>query len=250
MGRLDGKVCIMTGADGGICHKASEVFCAEGAKVVMVDINADVEKKCADIVAAGGDAIAIVADVSKKATWEMLLAKTLEKYGTVNVVVNGAAQFSSGDWSGDQSEEEWDRVFDANIRGMRYSYEIVLKYMLDNKIKGSYINFSSSTAIRYMGSGIQAYSLSKAAIKISTSSMVPIGAPAEVRFNCLAPNLIWTPKQANIFKMYEDHFNSIAPLGHIGYPVDCAPLMVFLASDESSYINGTCIPVDGGWHGV
>ena len=94
MDRLKGKVCIITGADGGICHKASEFFCAEGAKVVMVDIDPNVEAKCAEIVANGGDAIAITADVSKRETWHMLLEKTLEKYGTVDCVVNGAAAFS------------------------------------------------------------------------------------------------------------------------------------------------------------
>ena len=86
MDRLKDKVCVITGADGGICHKASEFFCAEGAKVVMVDIDPAVEAKCAEIVANGGDAIAITADVSKRETWHLILEKTLEKYGTVDCV--------------------------------------------------------------------------------------------------------------------------------------------------------------------
>ena len=89
MDRLKDKVAIITGADGGICHKASELFCQEGAKVVMVDKDPNVVDKCAEIVANGGDAIAITADVSKRETWHLILEKTLEKYGTVDCVVNG-----------------------------------------------------------------------------------------------------------------------------------------------------------------
>ena len=94
MNRLKDKVAIITGAAGGICHKASELFCQEGAKVVMVDIDPMVETFCAEIVAAGGDAIAVVGDVAIKDTWVKLQDLTVEKYGTIDIVVNGAAVFS------------------------------------------------------------------------------------------------------------------------------------------------------------
>ena len=250
MNRLLNKVAIITGADGGICHKASEFFCKEGAKVVMVDKDPHVEEKCAAIVANGGDAISITADVSIKENWEMILEKTLEKYGTVDCVVNGAAEFSTtGDWNTITDMKEWDCVINTNIKSMLYSYQIVLQYMLDNGIHGNFINFASSTALSYMGSGCQAYPMSKAAILLSTKDMVTNNAEKGIRFNCLAPNVVWVPKQDHLYQ--EDSmagwFRSITPSGHWGYPEDCAHCMVWLASDEAKFINGVCIPVDGGW---
>ena len=158
MDRLKDKVCVITGADGGICHMASEFFCAEGAKVVMVDIDPAVEAKCAEIVANGGDAIAITADVSKRETWHLILEKTLEKYGTVDCVVNGAAAFSGyKDVFNGQPDEEWDHVLDVNLNSLRFSIEVMYKYMTKNGIKGNFINFSSATALSFMSSGCQAY---------------------------------------------------------------------------------------------
>ncbi len=249
MDRLKDKVAILTGADGGICHKASELFCQEGAKVVMVDIDPGVEAKCAEIVKNGGDAIAIVADVSKRETWQMLLEKTLEKYGRVDCCVNGAAEFSTWrDVFNGQTDEEWNRVLDTNLNSLRFSLEVIYRYMTKNGIKGSFINFASATALSFMGSGCQAYPVSKAGIKLVTQDMVPMGGKYGIRFNCLAPNLIWTPKLDNVYQTMEKQFAETIPLGYHGMPEDAAWLMVFLASDEAKYINGCCIPVDGGWH--
>lgn len=97
MNRLLNKVAIITGADGGICGKASELFCQEGAKIVMCDIDPHVEEKCAEIVAAGGQAVAVVGDASQRETWDKLLATALENYGTVDICVNGAARFAVGE---------------------------------------------------------------------------------------------------------------------------------------------------------
>ena len=250
MNRLQDKVAIITGADGGICHKASEFFCQEGAKVVMVDKDPHVEEKCAAIVAAGGDAIAITADVSIKENWEKILQATLDKYGRVDCVVNGAAEFCySGDWNAPPDMEEWDRVLNTNLKSMLYSYQVVLQYMLDHDIHGNFINFASSTALSYMGSGCQAYPMSKAAILISTKDMVTNNAKKGIRFNCIAPNLVQVPKQNHLYEneAMAGWFRSIMPSGEWGHPEDCAHCMVWLASDEAKFISGVCIPVDGGW---
>ncbi len=110
MGRLKDKVVIMTGADGGICHCASQLFCKEGAKVVMVDKSPEVKEKAAAIVAEGGEAIGIVADVSKREAWDEILKTTVDTYGTVDCCVNGAAEFSlTGDWNSPTLDmDEWD----------------------------------------------------------------------------------------------------------------------------------------------
>ena len=172
MDRLKDKVCVITGADGGICHKASEFFCGEGAKVVMVDIDPAVEAKCAEIVANGGDAIAITADVSKRETWHLILEKTLEKYGTVDCVVNGAAAFSGyKDVFNGQPDEEWEHVLDVNLNSLRFSIEVMYKWMTKNGVKGNFINFSSATALSFMSSGCQAYPITKAGTKLVTQDM-------------------------------------------------------------------------------
>ncbi len=249
MDRLKGKVAIITGADGGICYKASELFCAEGAKVLMVDIAEGVMEKCEEIRKSGGEATAMVADVSKRESWHEILKCALDTYGQVDICVNGAAEFSGyRDFFNGQTDEEWNHVLDTNLNSLRFSLEVVYKYMQKNGIKGNFINFASATALSFMGSACQAYPISKAGVKLVTQHMVSIGAKFGIRFNCLAPNLVWVPKQAETFEKLGDHFKSIAPMGYFGLPEDAAWLMVYLASDEAKYINGCCIPVDGGWH--
>ena len=154
MDRLKGKVAIITGAAGGICHKASELFCQEGAKVVMVDIDPQVEQFSAEINANGGESIAVVADVAQRDTWVQLKKLADAKYGRIDTVVNGAAAFSppTHDWAHITSEMIED-VMRVNIDSMLYSYQTVLRYMMKKKIRGSFLNFSSSTALAYNGSG-------------------------------------------------------------------------------------------------
>ena len=131
MDRLKGKVAIITGAAGGICHKASELFCQEGAKVVMVDIDPQVEQFSAEINANGGESIAVVADVAQRDTWVKLKKLADEKYGRIDTVVNGAAAFSppTHDWAHITSEMIED-VMRVNIDSMLYSYQTVLRYMM------------------------------------------------------------------------------------------------------------------------
>ena len=246
MNRLKDKVAILTGAGGGICGKASELFCAEGAKCVMVGRHDDVIERCESIKGAGGDAIAIVADVSIRASWDLILSKTLETYGRVDCCVNGAAEFAYSDWDC-LDMDEWNRVIDTNLKSMMFSYQTVLQYMLDNGIKGNFINFSSSTGLSFLGYGCASYPITKAGILLVTKDMVAATKGSGVRFNCLAPNYVWTPKQEAIFDACHDFFMESTPLGFLGEPEDAAWAMVYLASDEAKYVSGVCLPVDGGW---
>ena len=247
MDRLKGKVAIITGAAGGICHKASELFCQEGAKVVMVDIDPQVEQFSAEINANGGESIAVVADVAQRDTWVQLKKLADAKYGRIDTVVNGAAAFSppTHDWAHITSEMIED-VMRVNIDSMLYSYQTVLRYMMKKKIRGSFLNFSSSTALAYNGSAVQGYPFSKACIKLATQNMVnQVSKKYGIRFNCLAPNYVWVPKQEKVWDMYREHFEATTPMPYVGMPEDAAWAVVYLCSDEAKYING--LPVDGGW---
>ena len=250
MDRLKDKVAIITGAAGGLCHKASELFCQEGAKIVMVDIDPLVNDFCKEIVANGGQAIAYVGDVSIRDTWVALQDLTVETYGTIDIVVNGASAFSppTHDWAYITSEMIHE-VMRVNIDSMLYSFQTVLRYMMRNKIRGNFLNFSSATGLAYNGSAIQGYPFSKACIKLGTQNMVnQVSKKYGIRFNCLAPNYVWVPKQQPVWDMYEDHFKEEIPLPYTGMPEDAAWAIVYLCSDEAKYINGVCLPVDGGWY--
>ena len=250
MDRLKGKVAIITGAAGGICHKASELFCQEGAKVVICGRRLTaLEQISAEINANGGESIAVVADVAQRDTWVKLKKLADEKYGRIDTVVNGAAAFSppTHDWAHITSEMIED-VMRVNIDSMLYSYQTVLRYMMKKKIRGSFLNFSSSTALAYNGSAVQGYPFSKACIKLATQNMVnQISKKYGIRFNCLAPNYVWVPKQEKVWDMYREHFEATTPMPYVGMPEDAAWAVVYLCSDEAKYINGVCLPVDGGW---
>ena len=250
MDRLKDKVAIITVAAGGICHKTSELFVQEGAKVVMVDIDPQVQDFCAEIVKNGGQAIAFTADVAQRDTWVMLQEKTVEAFGTIDIVVNGAAAFSppTHDWAYITSEMI-EEVFRVNIDSMLYSYQTVLRYMMRNKIRGCFLNFSSSTGLAYNGAAVQGYPFSKVCIKLATQNMVnQVSKKYGIRFNCLAPNYVWVPKSAPVWEMYGEHFKEVTPMPYTGMPEDAAWAVVYLCSDEAKYINGVCLPVDGGWY--
>ena len=129
MDRLKEKVAIITGAAGGLCGKASEFFCAEGAKVVMVDKDPKVTDDCAKIVADGGDAIALILDVSIRENWDKILDATIEKYGTVDIMVKVAAEFSlTGDFDSGETDERFEQILHTNLLSLRHSYATILKY--------------------------------------------------------------------------------------------------------------------------
>ena len=121
-------------------------------------------------------------------------------------------------------------VMRVNIDSMLYSYQTVLRYMMKKKIRGSFLNFSSSTALAYNGSAVQGYPFSKACIKLATQNMVnQVSKKYGISFNCL------------------EHFEATTPMPYVGMPEDAAWAVVYLCSDEAKYINGVCLPVDGGW---
>lgn len=170
----------------------------------------------------------------------------MKTYGRIDCCVNGAAEFAYSDWDC-TDRDEWERVIGTNLKSMLYSYETILRYMIDNEIKGNFINFSSSTGMSFMGYGCNSYAITKAGILLSTKDMVALTKGSGIRFNSLAPNCVWTPKQDAIFEACDEYFKEVTPIGFLGMPEDAAWAMVYLASDEAKYISGVNIPIDGGW---
>lgn len=252
MGRMDGKVAVVTGAGGGLCAATAKMFAKEGAKVVLVDRKDAVHDHTAEIVKAGGDAVALQLDVGVRENWDIIYKTVMDTYGTCTTVVNGAADFPlAGDWNTckdvDAYLENWDIEWQSNVMALVYSVLAFMPDFIKAEEECSYLNFSSVTAYSYTGAGCQAYPATKAAIKIITADMAAKHSKDGVRFNSVAPNNVATPDNANIFGPYHDKFVADTPLGRLGEADEVAYVATFLCSDEASFVTGECIVIDGGF---
>jgi NAD(P)-dependent dehydrogenase (short-subunit alcohol dehydrogenase family) len=250
MGRVDGKVAIITGAAMGIGKSAAVALAREGASVTVADIDeAAGQSTAAEISAAGGNAFFCRADVASTADMERLVAQTVERYGKLNVLVNNAAQAIAGSVT-DISEEDWNRVLNINLtsvwRGMKFS----IPHMIAAG-GGSIINISSVQALLGF-TGWSAYAAAKGAINSLTQQAAVDYAPHKIRVNAIAPGTIMTPMNQKIFETTPDPdaliagWNALHALGRFGQPEEVGAVVVFLASDESSFMTGDILRVDGG----
>ena len=238
--RLENKVAIVTGASSGLGKAISEMFLQEGAKVVFSDVN-DYSGNL------GENAVFMKADVSKKEEVEALVKLAIEKFGSLNVLVNNAGVGLTGELA-TLDDAIWQKVIDINLNGVFYGLRASAKYMKDNNIKGSIINMSS--ILGHVGfRGASAYCASKGAVNQLTGTSALELAPFGIRVNSIAPGFIKT----NMTKGIEENKTSNAmiegatPLGHMGEPNDIAYAAVYLASDESKFVTGSVMYVDGGW---
>jgi len=247
---LTGKVAIVTGARRGIGRTHALVLAKAGAKVVVSDISQEeCEKVVEEIKKIGGEAIAVKCDVSKKSEVEELVKKTVEKFDKVDILVNnaGICQFKP---FLDLTEEEWDRTLNINLKGYFLCAQAAAKEMAKQK-KGVIVNIAS-IAMGQVGMGFATlahYCASKGGIVAMTETLALELAPYNIRVNAVAPGLIDTPMVASIKqdpKAMEGTLSRI-PLRRAGEPEEVSNLVLFLASDESSYMTGSVIVVDGGW---
>ena len=249
--RLKDKIAIVTGAGRGIGYAGASAFAREGAKVVIAEINEALGKQAeARIRKAGGEATFVKADCSKRTEVQALMARTRELYGSLHVLYNNASVFlrkNDGPVT-ELGEDVWERVLRINL----WSVFLCCKYGIPLIVEsggGSVINTGSSASV--MGvPGCDAYTASKGATMAMTRSMAVEYGPKGVRVNCICPAGIETEmvKESTLDKpdFDADDFFSRAPLGRFGKPEEVANLAIFLASDESSYVNGAIIRADGG----
>ena len=244
MGKLEGKVAIVTGATSGMGRESAKLFAAEGAKVVVTGRNEKRAKEVVDdIKAEGGEAIYVIADMSNLDDVEKIFDATMKEYGTVDVLFNNAGMLSMSPLM-ELSIEEWNRVFNVNVTSALRLTQLVAPVMKE-KGKGTIVN-TCSVASFGAHHGFAAYVDSKHAMMGLTRSIAWELGP-EIRCNGIAPGLIHTAMVDSIggpgaLQQMIDQ----CPVKRHGVPDDIATVALFLASDDSSFIDGQIIKVDGG----
>jgi NAD(P)-dependent dehydrogenase (short-subunit alcohol dehydrogenase family) len=253
--RLQDKVAIVTGAASGIGRAASLLFAAEGATVVCADIEGEgARTTAARAVEAGGTAVAIPTDVSSSAQVEALVAQVVADYGRIDVLYANAGTISLGT-AVDTTEEEWARILGTNLTGVFLCAKHVLPHMVAAG-RGAIVNQASIGGLAGIGN-LAAYCASKAGVIGLTREMAVDFGPAGIRVNAIAPGTILTPMVQGIFdpthamSMPEvagllEPTAQVFPLRRIGEADEVAALALFLASDDSSYLTGSIVSVDGG----
>lgn len=244
--RLKGKVALITGGSMGIGKAIAVKFAAEGAKVAISGRTRDALRDTAECIeAAGGEAFPVVADVQYKPEVEQMIDKVLEKWGCIDILVNNAGICKPSPFL-ELSEEDWDQHMNINLKGTFLTAQRVAQQMVEQKLKGSIINVSSVNGLA--AEDLQAhYNTSKGGMNLLTMSMALELAPLGIRANALCPGFIETrlTRPAIESDALSGIVNSI-PMGRVGRPEEMADTAVFLASDESSYMTGHCLVVDGG----
>ncbi|MGN0343241.1 MAG: SDR family NAD(P)-dependent oxidoreductase [Roseburia sp.] len=247
MDRLKGKVAIVTGSTSGIGIGIARLYAAEGAKVVICGRRQEKGQAVVDRIAEeGGEAWYHFMDITDTDSIEKLFADVAEKYGKIDILVNNAANVGLKDGRVDElTIEMWDKVFQSDLRGTFYSTKCVLPYMQANK-GGSIINIGSMASCGG-DLGSTAYACAKAGIDMLTQSTALQYGKQNIRCNCVRPGLIVTPEnEANVPQALKDIFLSNIMVDRYGCPEDIGHMCVYLGSDESDYVSGQVINVDGG----
>lgn len=247
---LKGKVAIITGARRGMGRTHALALAKAGAKVVVADISQeDCEKVVQEIKKAGGEALAIKCDVSQKAEVEMMVKKAIEKWGRLDILVNNAGILQFKPFL-ELTEEDWDKVLDVNLKGYFFCAQAAAKEMVKQK-SGVIINIAS-IAMGQVGVGfptLASYGASKGGIVALTETIALELAPFNIRVNAIAPGAIDTPMAESTKTDLKTMEGTLAriPLHRLGRPEEVSNLVLFLASDESSYMTGSVVVIDGGW---
>jgi NAD(P)-dependent dehydrogenase (short-subunit alcohol dehydrogenase family) len=244
--RLAGKVCVITGAGSGMGREAALLFCAEGARVCVADVDAAAAERTA---AEAGDAFAVEVDVADEGSVRAMYDQTAERYGGVDVLYNNAGISPADDSSILETElDAWERVQAVNTRGVFLCCKYGIPHLLDRG-GGSVINVASFVALVGAATSQISYTASKGAVLSLSRELGVEFARQGVRVNALCPGPVETPLLLRIFGDDPAAFERRRlhlPMGRLAKPREIVNAALFLASDESSYVNAATFVVDGG----
>jgi len=252
--RLESKVALITGGGSGIGRACAEMFAREGARVAVSDISLERAQATTQFVTShGGDAIAISGDVSVGDDAQNMVSATVEKFGKLDVLVNSAGVSARNAMpKGSSPEEVWDKVIDVNLKG---TYMVSWHAMpeMAKSGGGSIINLSSIMGlVGYpvgMGGGFNPYNPSKGGVLQFTRNLSIDSASKNVRVNCICPGYVETDLTSALTKDAEalSRLETLHPIGRLGQPEEIAYAALYLASDESGFVTGSPLVVDGGY---
>ena len=246
--RLDGKVALISGGSRGMGAFEAELFVQEGAKVVSCDVRDDEGDALAKkIVDRGGEAAFVHLDVTSESDWAAAVREAVERYGKLDVLVNNAGVSARGSIE-ETSPDDWDRVMDINAKGVFLGTRSAIPEMRKAG-GGSIINISSQLGLVGMGESSPQYQASKGAVRIFSKSAAIQYAHEGIRVNSVHPGPIITPmtEARRSDEVVRQRMISRIPLGRYGESEDVAYGVLYLASDESSFVTGSELVIDGGW---
>jgi NAD(P)-dependent dehydrogenase (short-subunit alcohol dehydrogenase family) len=240
--KLKDQVAIVTGGGRNIGEEIARLFAAEGARVAIIDMDrARGERVARDIAGAGGDAAALVADVSNSADVDRTVQGVVDRFGRVDILVNNVA-ISDNKHILDITEEDWDRVMAVTLKAPFLMAQRVARQMIAQGSGGRIVNIGSTSGFRGRGRAI-AYSTAKGGVANLTRAMAVQLAPHNIRVNAISPNKTGSP-------VGKEEFDPTRPITNLvnrpGQPVETARAVLFLVSDDASFIYGANLFVDGG----
>ena len=248
--RMQGKVALISGGARGLGEAQARLIAKEGGKVVIGDIlENEAVKVVADINDIGGEALFVKLDVTCEEDWRMIIKVAIDRFGKLDVLVNNAGiGGESGVSIEDMSEEMWERVMAVNAKGVFFGTKLAIPEMLKTG-GGSIVNISSQIGLVGSDTSNLAYMASKGAVHIFTKAVALRYATKGIRINSVHPGPVQTPMLAEGFVDEQRKKNVISkiPMGRVGKPDEVAYGVLFLASDEASFVTGTELVIDGGY---
>lgn len=245
--RLDQKVVIVTGGGTGIGRETARLLSKEGAHIVVTDIHEPTGRETVDLIkSTGRQALFVKHDVTNEHDWQTVVEKTLHEFGTIDVLFNNAGIFVIKPLI-DTTIEEWNHLMGINATGCFLGMKHVLPTMINHR-RGSIINASSNAGL-FGAAGLSMYGASKGTVRILTKDAAMEYAAYNIRINSIHPGYIKTQMieyAAQVANKEPEAQAKLVPLKRLGTPSDVAHLVLYLASDESSYITGAELVIDGG----
>lgn len=245
MTRLNGRVAIVTGAGQGIGRGVALCLARAGARIVVNDTAPDrIAQTVAAVEEIGTQALGVQTNVTQASEVERLVQETLSRFGKIDILVNNAGVVVVKSIT-DQTEADWDKVLNVNLKGVFLCCHRVVQEMIKQK-QGAIVNIASIAAFHYTVPHIP-YAASKAGVVALTRDLAYEVARHGIRVNAIAPGPIETPMMSNaLTPQQKEGYAKQVPLGRLGQPHDIGNAVVFLVSDEASFITGTTLPVSGG----